>query len=122
MTSNLNNATTFTMDDYFRRRMFEGEIIKTQNLLNQPLRAYCPTPDSLKSEQERIEAQLTGFERSLWYQPDTTQLMADPKEAKKVKKAATRTSGSSANKSSKSTTKAPKAQKSSPVRSVRRRR
>ena len=26
MTSNVNNAMTFTIDDYFRRRMFEGEI------------------------------------------------------------------------------------------------
>lgn len=30
MTSNLNNAMTFTIDDYFRRRMFDGDIIKTQ--------------------------------------------------------------------------------------------
>ena len=29
MTSNMNKAMTFTMDDYFRRRMFEGDIIKT---------------------------------------------------------------------------------------------
>ena len=36
MTSNMNNAMTFTMDDYFRRRMFEGDIIKTQNLMNLP--------------------------------------------------------------------------------------
>ena len=55
MTSNINNAMTFTLDDYFRRRMFQGDIFKTQNLMNQPLQAYCPTPDSMKREQERIE-------------------------------------------------------------------
>ena len=119
MTSNLNNATTFTMDDYFRRRMFEGEIIKTQNLMNQPLQAYCPTPDSLKNEQARIEAQLTGFEQSLWYQPDTTQVAADPKAAKKAKKTVAKSTTEKATKAT--TTKAPKAQKSAPVRSVRRR-
>ena len=120
MTSNLNNAATFTMDDYFRRRMFEGEIIKTQNLMNQPLQAYCPTPDSLKNEQARIEAQLTGFEQSLWYQPDTTQVAADPKAAKKAKKTVAKSTTEKAAKAT--TTKAPKAQKSAPVRSVRRRR
>ena len=119
MTSNLNNATTFTMDDYFRRRMFEGEIIKTQNLMNQPLQAYCPTPDSLKNEQARIEAQLTGFEQSLWYQPDTMQVAADPKAAKKAKKTVAKSTTEKAAKAT--TTKAPKAQKSAPVRSVRRR-
>lgn len=119
MTSNLNNAATFTMDDYFRRRMFEGEIIKTQNLMNQPLQAYCPTPDSLKNEQARIEAQLTGFEQSLWYQPDTTQVAADPKAAKKAKKTVAKSTTKKAAKAP--ATKAPKAQKSAPVRSVRRR-
>ena len=127
MTSNVNNAMTFTIDDYFRRRMFEGEIYKTQNLMNQPLVAYCPTPDSLKNEQNRIEGQLVAFEKALWFQPDTTQAV-DPKEAKKAKKASARGEGATTEKAVKETkektvrTKAPKAQKSSPVRSVRRRR
>lgn len=126
MTSNMNNAMTFTMDDYFRRRMFEGDIIKTQNLMNQPLQAYCPTPDSLKNEQARIEAQLTGFEKSLWYQPDTTQVAVDTKAAKKTKKSAARGKGATAQAPASgkkaATVKAPKAEKSAPVRSVRRRR
>ncbi len=122
MTSNINNAMTFTMDDYFRRRMFKGDIIKTQNLMNLPLQAYCPTPDSLKREQERIENQLIGFEKALWYQPDTTQV-ADNKEAKKERKKAGRDQKSVKSGSSKEVKiKAPKAQKSAPVRSVRRRR
>ena len=128
MTSNINNAMTFTLDDYFRRRMFEGEIYKTQNLMNQPLMAYCPTPDSIKKEQDRIEGQLVAFEKSLWFQPDTTQV-EDPKAAKKAKKASARgQGGATTEKAVKETkektvkTKAPKAEKSSPVRSVRRRR
>ena len=44
MTSNINNAMTFTLDDYFRRRMFEGEIYKTQNLMNQPLMLTARLP------------------------------------------------------------------------------
>ena len=73
---------TFTLDDYFRRRMFQGDIFKTQNLMNQPLQAYCPTPDSMKREQERIENQLITFEKSLYLQPDTAQLAADTKGKK----------------------------------------
>lgn len=126
MTSNTNNAMTFTMDDYFRRRMFEGDIIKTQNLMNQPLQAYCPTPDSLKREQERIEGQLVAFEKSLWLQPDTAQQIAADPKAKKSTKAATvsaRGQKTTTVKEAKAPkTKAPKAQKSTPVRSVRSRR
>ena len=89
--------------------------------------SYCPTPDSLKNEQNRIEGQLVAFEKALWFQPDTTQAV-DPKEAKKAKKASARGEGATTEKAVKETkektvkTKAPKAQKSSPVRSVRRRR
>ena len=83
MTSNVNNAMTFTYDDYFRRRMFKGDIFKTQNLMNLPLQAYCPTPDSLQREQARIEKQLISFEESLYLKPDTTQQVADTKSSKK---------------------------------------
>lgn len=128
MTSNLNNVATFTIDDYFRRRMFDGEIIKTQNLMNQPLQAYCPTPDSLKMEQDRIEKQLTSFEETLWMKTDSIKL-ADTKEMKKAKAKANKETAKAdkeetpkASKAVKATkTKAPKAQKSSAVRSVRRR-
>lgn len=120
MTSNINNAMTFTIDDYFRRRMFEGDIIKTQNLMNQPLQAYCPTPDSLKREQENIEGQLVAFEKALWFQPDTAKTELTAKEAKSKKKATIRRSNTSS-KTTTAKTKTPKAEKSAPVRSVRRR-
>jgi gliding motility associated protien GldN len=124
MTSNLNNAKTFTVDDYFRRRMFEGEIIKTENLLNLPLQAYT---DSVKVEQERIESELVAFEKALWFQPDSTQLTAvDRKAAKKaakksnVKKEKNTSDNKKDKKSTSSPKAAPKAEKSAPTRSVRR--
>jgi gliding motility associated protien GldN len=127
MTSNLNNAKTFTVDDYFRRRMFEGEIIKTENLLNLPILAYCP-PDSIPYEQERIEGELVAFEKALWFQPDTAQLNATDKKA--AKKSAKKTSVKKDNQSASSSKEkkaaptkkaaAPKAEKSAPTRSVRR--
>ena len=109
--------------------MFDGEIIKTQNLMNQPLQAYCPTPDSLKAEQARIEKQLVSFEDSLWMKPDTAAL-ANTKEAKEARKKAEKEAKKAAKAQAKANkdsgevkaAKAPKAQKSTPVRSVRRRR
>jgi gliding motility associated protien GldN len=127
MTSNLNNAKTFTVDDYFRRRMFEGEIIKTENLMNMPLQAYCPTPDSMQLEQARIEGELLAFEKSLWFQPDTTRLsVADKKAAKKsagkstVKQDKKSTGKEKKPAATKNNASAPKPEKSAPTRSVRR--
>ncbi|MDR1557372.1 MAG: gliding motility protein GldN [Tannerellaceae bacterium] len=116
MTSNVNNAKTFTIDDYFRRRMFEGEIIKTENLLNKPLREYYPEPDSLRLAQEEIEKQLDTFRQSLYWQPDTTQV-SNPKEAKKAAKQA----ASAAKQQEAKAAPAPKTERAAPVRSVRRR-
>lgn len=85
MTSSLNNAKTFTIDDYFRRRMFTGEIIKTENLMNRTMRELYPEPDSLKMAQDTIEKQLTVFNESLWFQPDTTSVQATADGAKTTK-------------------------------------
>ncbi|MDR2469531.1 MAG: gliding motility protein GldN [Tannerella sp.] len=129
MTSDKNNARTFTVDDYFRRRMFDGEIIKTENLLNLPLRARYPE-DSISIEQERIEGELTAFEKALWYQPDSAQVAsANKKESKKsgrkanVKPEKNSSGGGSKEKNSSrnSAASTPKAEKSAPTRSVRRR-
>lgn len=70
MASNLNNATTCSMDDYISRRLYKGDIYKATNLRNLTLMQYCPTPDSLERERERIELQLVAFEKGLW--SDTT--------------------------------------------------
>lgn len=133
MTSNVNNAKTFTIDDYFSRRLFDGDIVKTENLLNLSLMEYCPTPDSLLAERQRIESQLKSFNDSLWIQPDTTVVLSK-KEAKKVsssRRGSSKEEGVSSddNKTSVKKEKAPKAPKqqsakaakSAPTRSIRRR-
>ena len=112
MTSNRNNAKTFTIDDYFRRRMFDGKIIKTENLLNIPLQAYCPTPDSMAHEQQRIEDELQAFNKALWFQPDTTaQIAATSKEKKSARRGASVKKSESAEKESTAKPKAEKAAK-----------
>ena len=125
MTSNMNNAKTFTVDDYFRRRMFDGEIVKTENLMNLALLQYCQTPDSMLAEQQRIENQLKAFNDSLWIQPDTTVTLSK-KETKKAARAASKKETSNDNKSAAKKEKAPeppkeKAAKTAPTRSIRRR-
>ena len=104
MISNINNARTYTIDDYFRRRMYDGEIVKAENLMNLALQAYCETPEALQQEQVRIEGELTAFEKALWFQPDSAQLTSP-----KTKKAATRTAKATPVKAEK----APKAPKAS---------
>ena len=133
MTSSINNAKTYTMDDFFRRRLYDGEIIQTENLLNLPLAKLFDTDEELVAEQQRIENQLKAFNDSLWIQPDTTAVVTlSKKEAKKLN-ASSRGSSSSKVKSSTKETKeakekapkqqkapAEKATKSSPSRSIRR--
>ena len=116
MTSNINNAKTFTVDDYFRKRMFSGDIVKTENLMNRNLQQYCPTPDSMKQEQARIENELTAFRQSLWIPEDTTSVAANTKQSTKgrVKSAQPSTKQKTVKQ------KSVKAEKSAPVRSVRR--
>jgi gliding motility associated protien GldN len=129
MTSNLNNTKTFTVDDYFRSRMFDGEIVKTENLMNLALLQYCPTPDSMMAEQQRIETQLRTFNDSLWIQPDTTTKTLSKKETKKLQKAAQKDREGVSTSNAGATPKEPKPTKpkptenattSSPTRSIRR--
>ncbi len=66
MVSDLNNANNVTLDGFFRLGLYQGDIYKTLNLRGLTLAQYCPTPDSLRNEQQRIENQLKSFEASLW--------------------------------------------------------
>ncbi|MDR0836226.1 MAG: gliding motility protein GldN [Tannerella sp.] len=133
MTSNINNAKTYTYDDYFRKRMFDGEIFQTENMLNLPLMQIYPTPDSLQIAQQQIEKQLISFNDSLWVPQDTT-LVLSKKEQKKVGRSTPKAdkTESGVTTDNKTTVKqkkeaAPKpaksssASKSSPTRSIRRR-
>lgn len=95
MTSNINNAATMSVDDYFVKNMYKGKIYKTNNMLGQTLSQYCPTDSDMIKEQKRIEAELIAFEQHVWTdqtRKDTldsiAQQQADVK-AKKVKKTTT---------------------------------
>lgn len=107
MTSNLNNAATMSIDDYFVRNQYKGKIYKTTNMLGKTLAQYCPTDSAMAKEQKRIEAELAAFEKNIWgdqAKKDSLDSIAnaDKKGTKAVKKSNRR---SSATKSSSSTVK-----------------
>ncbi len=66
MTSNLNNAATMSMEDFFTLNRYEGKIYKTNNMLGRTLAQYCPTDSALQKEQQRIEAELKAFEEKIF--------------------------------------------------------
>jgi hypothetical protein len=51
------------MDDFFRKRSYQGEIYKTGSPGNRSIAQYTSTPEEMKAEQERIEQELLDFEQ-----------------------------------------------------------
>ena len=84
MTSNYNNTLTYTIDDFFTKSMYSGDIVKTVNLKDQSLAQQVGNdPEKLKLAQDSIENQLKTFEKQLWIQEDTTNLVSVDKKVKK---------------------------------------
>ena len=54
MTSNLNNAATMSIDDYFLRNQYKGKIYKTNNMLGKTLAQYCSSDSAMSKEQKKI--------------------------------------------------------------------
>lgn len=91
MTSNLNNAATMSMDDFFTKNQYKGKIYKTNNMLGKTLAQYCPTDTAMAREQKRIEGELAAFEKNIWgdqARKDSLDSIAklDKKELKKTKR------------------------------------
>ncbi|MDR0733357.1 MAG: gliding motility protein GldN [Dysgonamonadaceae bacterium] len=130
MASDNNNALLYTMDDFFTKNMYSGDIIKTVNLRNQSLQEQIGSSDpvALKHAQDSIEQQLKLFRKQLWVQADTTTVATDkqekPTDDKQEKTAADKKSRGSKKSKEVKTPKAPKAKAekspSAPARSVRR--
>ena len=109
MTSNLNNAATMSVDDFFTKNMYKGDIYKTNNMLGLTIDQYCPTDSAKTKEQKRIEAELETFEKGLWgkiEQTDTTDSIAktEAEKSKKKSKKNRRSTGSSSTKTAKTKT------------------
>ena len=92
MTSNLNNAATMSVDDYFTLNQYKGQIYKTNNMLGESLAKICGNDSTkLSAEQKRIEAELREFETHIWGKPevldslDSLGLADDAVKTKKVR-------------------------------------
>lgn len=100
MTSNLNNVENKTIDDYFRLRLYDGEIYKTTNMENKVLGEIYKTPEELKQAQEQIEKELVGFEKNLWVVNDSinseNRAKVDTKKRKAPQASKSKNSSSSA--------------------------
>lgn len=66
MTSNLNNAATMSIDDFFTMNLYQGKIYKTTNMLGRTLAQYCPNDSALAKEQRKIENELVAFEKNIF--------------------------------------------------------
>lgn len=66
MSSNYNNVSNMTADDYFSMNRYDGKIYKTTNMQGLALANYCKTDSALVKEQKRIEQQLVDVERFVW--------------------------------------------------------
>jgi gliding motility associated protien GldN len=126
MTSNYNNALTYTIDDYFRKTMYAGEIIKTVNMMGKSLAQEVGNePEALKQAQDSIENQLKAFDKNLWAYNDSIRTAGEKTQTSKAEKTKTTSARSSGGakekvqKEPKASTPAPKSE-SAPVRSVRR--
>ena len=97
MTSDLNNAATMSLDDYFTLNKYSGKIYKTNNMLGRTLAQYCPTDSAMAKEQKRIENELASFEKNIFgdqARKDSLDSISklDPKAAKAAAKAARKAS------------------------------
>ena len=92
MTSNLNNAATMSIDDFFTLNMYKGKIYKTNNMLGESLAKICGNDSSkISAEQRRIEAELKEFESHIWgddAKTDSLDSVAVAPVAKKGRKSA----------------------------------
>ncbi|GHT50846.1 hypothetical protein FACS189440_18980 [Bacteroidia bacterium] len=123
MTSNYNNALTYTIDDYFSKNMYTGDILKTVNMMGKSLAQEVGSdPEALKHAQDSIESQLKLFDEKLWVYNDSVRLAAEKapdKKASKKEKATSGRSNSTEKKESGSSSKQEK-ENAAPARSVRR--
>jgi gliding motility associated protien GldN len=77
-----NNLPRYSIDDFFKLNMYTGEIIKTKNLRNKPLKALYPDAEAYKHAQDSIEERLRSFNKDLWVPPlEVLQARAEAEEA-----------------------------------------
>ena len=76
-----NNLARYSIDDFFKLNMYQGEIYKTKNLRNKPLKEMFPEAEAYKHAQDSIEQRLRSFNQDLWVPPlEVLQARAEAEE------------------------------------------
>ena len=61
MISNVNNAATMSMADYFATNRYRGKIFMTTNMQGKALAQLYPSDSLLVKEQKRIEQEMVAY-------------------------------------------------------------
>ena len=76
-----NNLARYSIDDFFKLNMYNGDIIKTKNLRNLSLQQMYPEEEAYKHAQDSIEQRLRSFNQDLWVPPlEVLQARAEAEE------------------------------------------
>lgn len=125
MVSSLNNATTMTINDFFIKHLFEGNIEKTTNVRDLTLAQQYPDEAKRKEAQQKIENQLKEFNANLWVYNDSIAANTGAAEAKKGKgpniKNAPAANGTSTSTTTRASVQKEAKSQSAPARSMRNR-
>lgn len=84
-----NNLAQYSIDDYFNRGMYDGEIYKTKNLRNLTMAQMFPDEDDMRRAQDSIDNRLKNYGKNLWV-PNREEYLAmrEKEEAAKANGAA----------------------------------
>ena len=80
MSSGINTAVRYSLDDFFTLRKYDGEIYKVQNPRGLTLMQQYPDEAQLKAKREEIENELKNFGKSVWV-PQEKEQAAKPAAA-----------------------------------------
>ncbi|MBR1379243.1 MAG: gliding motility protein GldN [Bacteroidaceae bacterium] len=103
MTSNINNAATMSLADFFATNKYKGTIYMTANMQGKSLIQEAGSDTALVAAQKKIEKEMVDFEQHIWHAPvDSAELArkdsiaAAEQAAKKAKKSTSTSSRTSA--------------------------
>jgi len=78
-----NNLMRYNLDDFFKLKMYTGDIYKVKNLKNKTLMQLYPDSVALKHAQDSIENRLHRFDKNLWA-PSREELQAQVEAKRKL--------------------------------------
>lgn len=78
-----NNLMRYNLDDFFKLKMYTGDIYKVKNLQNKSLMQLFPDSVSLAHARDSIEERLHRFDKNLWA-PSRQELQAQVEAKRKL--------------------------------------